>query len=109
MEAAMKLLVVGNDRICRAYLQQNPLPQGVTVAVDKSTDAFRVLKLLRSGSLSIGLVVRMFLADRERPDAPPIVGTSISSSAQLRQMVRRLNPDSIILFRAGLIIRKDLI
>lgn len=105
----MRMLVVGDDKICRTMLNSNPPPSDVRVVVDQSSDMKRVLTLIRNGSLTIPLIARMALADARRADGPPISGERVKSNAELFELVQRERPSKIILFRAGIIIRKNLI
>ena len=104
-----KVLVVGDDKICRVYLRDNPPPSDVQILIDHSTGLKRVLRLVASGALSIGLILRMLLADISRSDGPPIQGREVRSNADLLRIVNEIKPEKILLFRAGIIIRKDLI
>lgn len=105
----MRLLVVGNDRISRMFARNSALPADVGLVTDYSTNVLRVLRLLRRGTLTPGIVARMMWAEFLRPDPGPVEGLKIRSSAELTMLVREREPSEILLFRAGVIIKRELI
>lgn len=105
----MKLLVLGDDKICRAFVRDGGVPPGVAIAVDQSTNIRRVLRLVRSGAISLPLLTRMALAEWTRPNAPPIDAQSIHSNTELLALVHEIKPTTLFLFRAGIIVRHNLI
>jgi Formyl transferase len=105
-----RILIVGDDKICRTYLRDNPPPPDVKILIDRGTDPKRVFRLIRSGAISIGLILRMLLADLGRADGPPICGgIEVRSSADILSIVNEIRPSNILLFRVGIIVRKELI
>jgi methionyl-tRNA formyltransferase len=102
---AATLLVVGNDRISRLALEQVRDIPDVVVAVDVSTSAARLVRLIRRGRLSIPLVLRMFGCERRRRSvALTVRHERISSNLELVRLIERISPRRIVLFRAGLIV-----
>lgn len=104
------LLILGNDKISkRAYsrLQDN---NTIVIAIDKSTNIGRIIRLIKRGSLSVGLVVRMMLCEvRREKYCGNIDGDSIACNSDVIGLIERHKPQRIILFRAGLIISKRVI
>lgn len=107
------LLVLGNDKIAgRAFesLKLNLSDENLVVVVDKTTSFSRVLKLIKSGSLSFKLVLKMLISEwRRKENRPPDSLTSIKSNNNLLEVIQKTNPQRIILFRAGLIVSKTII
>lgn len=99
------LLILGNDKISARVHASLLIDEWLVVAIDRSTNFRRVLRLLRCGSLSIRLVVQMLWCELRR--SAPVSRTSGESVTNNNDVVRLLNlhsPRRVVLYRAGLII-----
>jgi methionyl-tRNA formyltransferase len=105
----MRLLVIGNDRIARSFMRGRTLPPNTELVIDRSTSITRVFRLVRRGSLTPEVVLRMAWAEFRRPDPGPVEGPEVRSSGDLTIMAKRRKPSEILLFRAGIIVRPDLL
>ena len=105
----MRLLVIGNDRIARSFVHGRTLPRNTELVIDRSASIGRVFRLVRRGSLTPGVVLRMAWAEFMRPDPGPVEGLEVRSSGELTIMAKARRPSEILLFRAGIIVRQDLL
>lgn len=99
------LLILGNDKIsARVHASLRP-DERLVVAIDRSTNAGRVLRLLRRGSLTVRLVVQMLWCELRRP-APRTgsTGESVTSNGDMVRLINLHAPRRVLLYRAGLII-----
>lgn len=104
------LLIVGDDKVAARALAELPIVPDLTVALDRSTNLKRVFRLLCRGSLSLGLAARMFWSEFRRPSTPfPPVEASVACNADVMELIRRRSPERVILFRAGLIISRQVL
>ena len=105
------LLLLGNDRISRrAYSTLNLDADRITVVVDKVPTLPRLIRLLRSRRLSISLLVKMLISEIKRPQYPEPKGCAhISSNSDLMALIQKLKPAQVLMFRAGLIISREVI
>lgn len=103
------LLIVGDDKLGRRLVSRLGQVAGVNVVYDCSSDYSRALKLLRKGAISPLTMLKMALAESKRVDFKVPQGESITSNHELLGVIHRLNPEAIYLFRAGLIINKQVI
>ena len=107
---AKTLLIVGNDKFSAKALAGLQVTEHLAVAVDKSTDVSRVLRLVRRGSLTIGLLLRMTYCEMRRPSVHSLIPTqSVSSNAEVVRMIETHAPKMVVLFRAGLIIDRTVL
>lgn len=101
------LLILGNDKISARVYASLPSDERLVVAIDRSTNVGRVLRLLRRGSLTVRLVVRMLWCELRRP--APRMSNAVEAVTSNGDMVRLINlhvPQRVVLFRAGLIISR---
>ena len=104
------LLVLGNDKIGGLAFEKLFLFDNLHILVDRSTNAKRILKLLQSKRIQLGLVVKMFWAELVRKGCkPPRELQAVKSNADLRQQINQASYEKIYLFRAGLIINQSVI
>lgn len=101
------LLILGNDNISARVHASLHLDENLVVAIDRSTNAGRVLRLLGRGSLTVRLVVKMLWCELRR-SAPRSVGTgdSVRSNSDLLRLFDLYAPRRVVLYRAGLIINR---
>lgn len=105
----MRLFVIGNDRISKSFVHSRTLPPNTELVVDRSANIARVFRLLYRGSLTPKVVLRMAWAEFLRPDPGPVEGLEVRSSAELAIMAKERKPSEILLFRAGIIVKRDLL
>lgn len=111
MTSPRTLLVVGSDKIAQRALAQLGQPIDVLVAIDRSYSVGRVRRLIRRGSLSAKLLAKMAAAEARRPafDISSIPAVRIGSHAELVALCGEHKVERLILFRAGLIVRAEVI
>jgi methionyl-tRNA formyltransferase len=105
----IRLLIVGNDKIGRCVAARLSEAPGLLIAVDLTPRPARVLRLLRRGSLSLLLLAKMVLAEALRPDTQVRFRHQVRGIDSLRSMIDSQSIEEIYLFRAGLIINRDLL
>ncbi len=104
------LVILGNDKISSSALIHIKLKEDTKVVIDRSTNIKRILKLLKRRSLSPFLLCEMALCEISRSGkSPSRKYDSIYKNQDLINEVKKNSPERIILFRAGLIINKDVI
>ena len=104
------LVILGNDKIGGRALKEIGHLKETQIACDRSTNFKRVIKLLKSKKLSIFLVFKMFLAEIFRKGEKPKKNIiTIKSNKTLLELLKKNNYQIVILFRAGLIINKQVI
>ena len=104
------LIIVGNDKIGGKALQKIKNFSGIEVFCDRSTNIKRVIKLLRRKKLTILLVFKMFFAEILRKGEKPKKNIpTIKSNKTLLELLKKNNYEKVILFRAGLIVNKQVI
>lgn len=105
------LLVVSDDKICgRALESLKDCNDQVHIVIDRSTRIDRVARLVLKGRLSVGMVLKMALCEFLRPGhLSPRQLDEIRSNIDLVQLINTLQPERVVLFRAGLIINRQVI
>lgn len=100
------LLILGNDRISvRALTQLETRDPMLHIAKDESNSLRRLFRLIARGRLSLPLVFRMALCELKRePKSQANCFDVIKSNRDLLDLIERVKPDRVMLFRAGLII-----
>lgn len=105
------ILVLGNDKLSQkaAGILKGHIFD-TEVVIDRSTNWLRIFHLVRRGRLSVSLLFKMFYCELRRPtgtklDAYP----GIATNADLLNLIKRVSPVRVILFRAGLIINQAVI
>ena len=104
------LLVVGDDKLGRRlihHLNENHLAPDLLI--DRSTNFKRVLRLLRKRSIGLSLLIKMAFAEYRRKDHKVENQEGIKSNAELQRLAQDKRYEKIYLFRAGLIINKNII
>lgn len=101
-----RLLVVGADKLGRQLLHELGEREDLHVVFDRSSSARRVLRLIRRGVISPALVARMAAAEWARPDYPAAAHEAVRSNGDLMNVLARVRPAAVYLFRAGLIINR---
>lgn len=101
------LLILGNDKISARVRASLPPNERLVVAIDHSTNAGRVLRLLRRRSLTVRLVVQMLWCElcRSSPRTESM-GESVTSNGDMVRLINLHRPQRVVLYRAGLIINR---
>lgn len=102
-----RLLIVSNDKLGRRAAARLAGVPGLTIATDVTPGGGRILRLVRRGSLSPLLLVRMAIAEALRRDTPAAIRRGVRSNRELRDLVARDAVEAVYLFRAGLIIDQE--
>lgn len=104
------LIVIGNDKIAGGVSGQISNSANCIVYVDKSTDFSRVLRLLRRRIISPFLLAKMAACEVLRKGhRPNMTFPSIRHNEDLIRAIMVHKPDRLILFRAGLIVNRNVI
>jgi folate-dependent phosphoribosylglycinamide formyltransferase PurN len=104
-----KLLVVGNDKIGRKLISKIGSRQDLIIRIDASSDLKRLLKLIRRGSIHINVFIKMGIAEILRKDYTIESFEKIYNNADLLKAIRAFHIKRVYLFRAGLIISKQVL
>jgi len=105
------MLILGGDRIAQNALVSLNESDSLVIVIDRSTSIKRVAKLIRKKRLSLFLALKMFLCEFRRPSADIASDSfpSITNNKDLLVLLNKYKPERIVLFRAGLVINKDVI
>ncbi len=106
------LLILGDDNITAPIKNNSALDNpDILVSIDKSTNLYRVIKLVLSKSISPALIVKMIICNLRRGSVPSKRNNfiQIKSNKELLDVIEEHKPSRIVLFRAGLIISKKVI
>lgn len=101
------LLLVGDDKIGRALLAR--IPPGVETALDRSSNWRRAARVALKGAVSLAALWLMWRAESRRRDTRTGPFPSVRSNAELLKRVRQARTDRLFLFRAGLIVNRELL
>lgn len=104
------ILIVGSDKISTNALAKIQDSSDLHICIDRSTNIKRVIRLIKKGVISPLLILRMFLCELFRSRlTTTVVNQSLKSNQDLLRVIKDLNPDRVVLFRAGLILNKEII
>lgn len=82
----------------------------IHLQIDRSSNYRRVIRLVGKGVLSIDLVIKMFLSEYKRRGQKPSGNYhGIQRNSDLIRSLSTLKPTEVVLFRAGLIINKEVL
>ena len=104
------LVLVGNDKKGREFIHRYARKYNISIVVqDGSRSVGRVIKLLRRGSLSIPVLLKMTWAELRRPyfripDLP-----HIKTNSELVDIINNQKIEQIVLYHVGLIIRRKVL
>lgn len=104
-----QLVICGNDKIGRRFARRIADEPQTMVVLDRSSSLRRVLRLVRRGSLSPRMLIAMALAEMLRPEASAPDVESISNNSELLDLLRKVEPQRVFLFRAGLIVSSSVL
>ncbi len=103
------LLIVGGDKLGGQAASFSTGRTDMAVRYDRSSNAARVWQLMRRGVLPPTSIARMAICEFRRPAPPTFAAPEIRTNGQMIQAVTSLRPRRIVLFRAGLIVRREVI
>ena len=105
------MLVLGADRIAQQALESLKESDSLVVVIDRSTSIKRVAKLIWRKRLSLILVFKMLICDlrRKSSSVPSVSFPGITNNKDLLALLNEHKPERVVLFRAGLLINKDVI
>jgi len=106
------MLIVGDDKIAAKALEKiEKSSKALLIVKDKSTNVTRVLRLLikkRMSTILLWKMVRCELKRKKMNDTLPI-NNKILNNRELIDIIDQYSPARIVLFRAGLLINKEVI
>ena len=104
------LVLVGNDKRGRAFLAKESRNYDVRFAVSIGSHSIRrIVKLLRRGSLSLPVLVKMTWAEIRRPFHRIPAFPQVKTNSDLLQLIQAQHIDQVILFHVGMIIRRKVL
>lgn len=106
------ILILGGDRIAQKALTCPDInATSPLIVIDRSTSLRRVARLVWRGRLSLWLVFKMFYCEQMRKSSPKSrqFFPEMKCNSDLIALIDEYRPARIILFRAGLVINKDVI
>lgn len=104
------LVLVGNDKRGRAFLAKESQNYSVRFAVSIGSHSIRrIVKLLRRGSLSLPVLIKMTWAEIRRPFHRIPAFPQVKTNSDLLQLIQAQHIDQVILFHVGMIIRRKVL
>jgi formyltetrahydrofolate hydrolase len=108
------MLILGGDRIGRKAMESLQKSDSLVIVIDRSTSFKRVAKLIWKKRLSLILILKMLLCEFRR-DSPAVKSTAFTAFSEIKNnkgllaLLDKHKPERVVLFRAGLVIKKDVI
>ena len=102
------IVVLADDKITKSLFSTVNFEENVILVLDRSSNIRRVKKLILRGSLPLFSVFKMLFADILRRNIDlkvPVL--SIANNTDLLNLYEEYSPSQIILFSAGLIVKRD--
>tara|TARA_B100001093_G_C26772413_1_gene990822 strand:- start:738 stop:1343 length:606 start_codon:yes stop_codon:yes gene_type:complete len=104
------LVILGNDKLGGLALSKIDHQDRLHLQIDRSSNYRRVIRLVGKGVISIDLVIKMFLSEYKRRGQKPSGNYhGIQRNSDLIRSLSTLKPTEVVLFRAGLIINKEVL
>lgn len=105
------MLILGGDRIAKKALESLKKSDSLIVVIDRSTGIKRVAKLIWGKRLSLVLILKMIICDFRRGFSvvSSVSYPGIANNKDLLVLLNKHKPDRVVLFRAGLVINKEVI
>jgi hypothetical protein len=105
------ILIFGGDRIAQKALENRRESDSLMIFVDRSTNIKRVAKLLWKKRLSPFLFFKMLICEvrRSKSAVVPTNLQGILNNKDVLELICKYIPERVVLFRAGLIINKDIL
>ena len=103
-------LIFGNDKLSNSIISSLNLPDNVILIKDKSTNIKKISRLVFKRRISLYFLFKTFYCQIRNKSMPlKEKYISISNNYDLEKILEKKKPKYIILFRAGLIINKNII
>lgn len=105
------MLILGGDRIAQKALECLRESDNLVIVIDRSTSIKRVAKLIWKKRLGLILIFKMFLCEFRRTafSDHSFALPRITNNKDLLALLDKHKPERVVLFRAGLVINKDVI
>jgi len=104
------LVLVGNDKRGRTFIHRYARQYNVSMVVQDGSRAIkRIVKLLRRGSLSIPVLLKMTWAELRRPYCRIPALPHIKTNSELVAIINDQKIEQIVLYHVGLIIRRKVL
>ncbi|WP_460874697.1 formyltransferase family protein [Paralcaligenes ginsengisoli] len=106
------MLILGSDKVAGSVFTLPELSATNPVIVrDESTNLHRVARLMWKGRLSALLLLKMFFCECQRSNTRNVPASvqRIKNNKDLLTLLNKHQPNRVILFRAGLVINKEVI
>lgn len=105
------LLIIGGDKIARSTLNTLKPSDELMIAVDRSTNFKRVIRLIAKRRIAPFLLIKMFACELKRTNLKSSIQdvANIRSNSDLLHIINEFKPQRIVLFRAGLVISREVI
>jgi methionyl-tRNA formyltransferase len=105
------ILILGSDRIALEALEILQESDSLMIIIDRSTNIRRAARLLWKKRINLLLLFKMLICEFKRSSSNISNSTlnGIESNNDLLTLLRQYKPERVILFRAGLIISKEII
>lgn len=104
------LVLAGSDKIGKMCINKIDAENfNVTVAMDCSSNIQRIYQILKKGSLSLDVFIKIIFADFLRKRQKIKLVSKVFSTDDLISILNNEKPDYVILFRCGLILNKKIL
>ena len=105
------LLIIGSDSASSWLAKKLESEKNINVAIykDKSGGIRRIIKLIKSGRITLLALINLIVAETLRKKEKAQFDGAITSNKDIKKLISELNPDRLLCFRCGLIINKDII
>lgn len=105
------LLIIGGDKIGRSTLNTLEPSDELMIAIDRSTNFKRIIWLITKKRIALFLLIQMFTCElmRKNLKSPVKEVASIRNNSDLLHIINEFKPQRIVLFRAGLVISREVI
>ena len=105
------LLILGGDCIARSVVKHLEPRNDLLVVIDQSTSLKRVARLIWTRRLALSVVMKMLFCEckRSAPSTSMLNFPTIKNNGHLLDIIYENKPERIVLFRAGLVISKEVI
>lgn len=105
------MLILGGNRIAKKALESLKESDSLIIIIDRSTGIKRVTKLIWGKRLSLVLILKMIICEFRRgfSAVSSVSYPGIANNKDLLVLLNKHKPDRVVLFRAGLVINKEVI
>lgn len=104
------MVIVGNDKIGKMALSMIDVSVSNIIYIDKSTSIKRIAKLILNKKMTLLLLLRMIYCEFRRSSKFRVDKFGyIKNNKDLIEKIKMHSPSKIVLFRAGLIVNRDVL